>query len=60
MAVSVLVASYILSTVWILSPKNQNKVKNDWPNPRKPLKLQAFLPVSKSVGNAKKEPHPQG
>ena len=52
MAVSILVAIQIPSTVQISSPKPQKIYENAQPKPRKPLKLQAFQPVSKSVGNA--------
>ena len=52
MTVSILVATKIPSTVQISSPKPQIICENAQPKPRKPLKLQAFQAVSKSVGNA--------
>lgn len=58
MAVSILVATQIPSTVQISSPKPQKIYENAQPKPRKPLKLQAFQPVSKSVGNATKKAQP--
>ena len=58
MAVSILVAIQIPSTVQISSPKPQKNYENAQPKPRKPLKLQAFQPVSKSVGNATKKAQP--